>query len=252
MTERALIFGSVAHDYERHRPDYPDEIADEVLAYAGHPLHTALEIGAGTGKATRFFAAHGLQITATEPDAAMLGELRKHVPGGVRCVQAAFEVLPLDAAYDLVYAAAALHWTDPVARWARIAAMLRPDGVFACFGSPMRIADPETRRAFDAARSRYLADDEVPAPDGTPPDSAMRWPGAELQGSALFTDVRQVTIRRRVTTPAADWVAHLATLSAYLQLGEAVRRDAMAAIREALPEQVLVDADVTLHLARRT
>ena len=81
MTERALTFGSVAADYERFRPGYPDEVVDEVLAYAGRPVQTALEIGAGTGKATRVFARHGVRVTATDPDAAMLAELTKHVPG---------------------------------------------------------------------------------------------------------------------------------------------------------------------------
>jgi SAM-dependent methyltransferase len=111
MIERALTFGSAASAYERFRPGYPDELVDEVLAYAGGPLHAALEIGAGTGKTTRAFAGHGITVTASEPDPAMLAELRKHVPGTVTTVQAAFEDLPLAAAYDLVFAAASLHWT---------------------------------------------------------------------------------------------------------------------------------------------
>ena len=53
---RALSFGSVAAAYERFRPGYPDALVDQVLTYAGRPVRTALEIGAGTGKATRAFA----------------------------------------------------------------------------------------------------------------------------------------------------------------------------------------------------
>ncbi len=64
---RALSFGSVATAYERYRPGYPVELVDEVLNYAGRPVRTALEIGAGTGKATRVFAERGLAVTATEP-----------------------------------------------------------------------------------------------------------------------------------------------------------------------------------------
>lgn len=56
------------------------------------------------------FAAHGVQVTATEPDAAMLAELRKQVPA-VATFRSAFEELPLTASYDLVHAAAALHRT---------------------------------------------------------------------------------------------------------------------------------------------
>lgn len=52
MSGRALSFGVVAEAYERFRPGYPVELFDMVMAYAGHPVRTALEIGAGTGKAT--------------------------------------------------------------------------------------------------------------------------------------------------------------------------------------------------------
>jgi ubiquinone/menaquinone biosynthesis C-methylase UbiE len=72
MTTRALSFGSVAAAYEQFRPGYPEALVDAVLAYAGHPVHTALEIGAGTGKATRVFAVRGITVTATDPDPAML------------------------------------------------------------------------------------------------------------------------------------------------------------------------------------
>src|SRR5215472_15640201 len=104
MPGRALSFGAVAAAYERFRPGYPAELADRVLAYAQRPIRTAIEIGAGTGKATRAFADRGITITATEPDPAMLAELRKHVPADVITVQAAFEDLRLTQTYGLVFA----------------------------------------------------------------------------------------------------------------------------------------------------
>jgi len=146
-TDRGLSFGAVAAAYERFRPGYPAEVADRVLAYARRPIGTALEIGAGTGKATRAFAGRGMTITATEPDAAMLAELRKRVPAGVITEQAAFE---------------------------------------------------ELRPAVRAVRTPFLADDGIPAPDGTPPDSALQWPGTELQRSGWFADVQQSLIERHL------------------------------------------------------
>src|SRR6266508_5985765 len=123
MVERALSFGSVASAYERFRLGYPDELVDDVLTYAGRSIRTALEIGAGTGKATRVFAEHGIPVTATDPDPAMLAELRKHVPATVTTVQGALEDLRLTSTYDLVFAAASLHWTEPANRWSRVAAL---------------------------------------------------------------------------------------------------------------------------------
>src|SRR5215471_9064904 len=117
MSGRALSFGVMAEAYERFRPGYPVELFDTVARYAGQPVRTALEIGAGTGKATRLFAQRGVRVTAVEPDGAMLAELRKHVPASVTTVQAAFEELLSGESYGLVYAAAALHWTNPEGRW---------------------------------------------------------------------------------------------------------------------------------------
>ncbi|WP_405753209.1 class I SAM-dependent methyltransferase [Streptomyces sp. NBC_00012] len=144
------------------------------MAYAGHPVRTALEIGAGTGKATRLFAQQGVVVTATEPDGAMLDELRKHVPASVRTVQAAFEDLRPGEKYGLVYAAAALHWTVPEGRWSRVAALLEPGAVFASFGGPIRLADPVVEETVRAARAPFLESDEVPSPDGTPAGSGPR------------------------------------------------------------------------------
>ncbi len=201
MTERALTFGSVAAAYERYRPGYPDEVVEEVLAYAGRPVETALEIGAGTGKATRVFASHGVRVTATEPDEAMLAELRRQVPG-VRTVRATFEEVPLTTTYDLVYAAAALHWTRPEGRWERAAALLEPGGVVASFGAPRDLADPVVEEALRVAGTPWLQEVDVPSPDGTPEDSALQWPSTELAASDLFTDVTQVVLEQRTTVSA--------------------------------------------------
>ena len=66
---RALMFGSVAERYERYRLDYPTELVDTVLAYAGRPVGTALEVGAGTGKATRPIATRGIEVIAQKQGA---------------------------------------------------------------------------------------------------------------------------------------------------------------------------------------
>ena len=251
MSGRALSFGAVAPAYERFRPGYPRELADLVLAYAGEPVRAALEIGAGTGKATRLFARAGITVTATDPDAAMLAELREHVPAEVRTVRAAFEELPLAESYPLVYAAAALHWTDPRGRWPRMAALVQPGGVFASFGGPFRLADPRLDEAVRRAREPFLDSDDIPSPDGTPTDHEMQWPGSELLAGPWFTDVRQTVIERRLTMGAAEYVGHLSTVSAYLELPDADRRQVYERIRQVLPGRVDLAADIVVHLARR-
>lgn len=251
MSDRALTFGVMAEAYERFRPGYPVELFDLVMAYAAQPVRTALEIGAGTGKATRLFAERGIAVTATEPDGAMLTELRRHVPANAMPVQAAFENLGPGKRYDLVYAAAALHWTNPEGRWLRLASLIEPGGAFASFGGPIELADPAVGQAVRAARSPFLAGDDIPSPDGTPPEAAMQWPGTELQRSEWFADVQQAVIERRLTLTAHDYVGHLSTVSAYLVLPDAAREQVFSQIIKVLPETVEIIADISVHLARR-
>ena len=251
MPGRALGFGMVAEAYERFRPGYPVELFEVVMTYAGRPVRMALEIGAGTGKATRLFAQRGITVTATEPDGLMLAELRKHVPANVKTVQAAFEDLRPGGSYGLVYAAAALHWTNPEGRWSRMAALLEPGGVFASFGGPAQLVDPAVEEAVRAARAPFLESDEVPSPDGTPLGHDMQWPGAELQRSEWFADVQQVVIERRLRLSAHDYVGHLSTISAYLELPTSEQEQVYRRIMQVLPETVEIAADITVHLARR-
>ncbi|MGW6061916.1 class I SAM-dependent methyltransferase [Streptomyces sp. NPDC055189] len=241
----------MAQAYERFRPGYPAELFDMVMAYAGRPIRTALEIGAGTGKATRLFARRGVTVTATDPDGAMLTELRRHVPANVTTVQAAFEDVRPGDRFHLVYAAAALHWTKPEGRWPRVAALLEPGGVFASCGGPFRLVDPAVEEAVRAARAPWLSSDGIASPDGTPADHEMQWPGTELQQSEKFTGVRQLMIERRVTMSAHDYMGHLSTISAYRVLPAAEREQVFSQIGQVLPDRVEMAADITVHLARR-
>ena len=78
----------------------------------------------------------------------------------------------------------------------------------------------------------------------------MQWPGTELAASALFTDVRQSSIERRLMISAHEYVGHLSTISAYLELPPSVREDVLSRVLDVLPDRVALVADITLHLAR--
>ena len=67
---RRLVFGEVAGLYDRARPSYPASLIDDLVSWA-QPGGRALEIGAGTGKATRLLAARGVSVLGIEPSAEM-------------------------------------------------------------------------------------------------------------------------------------------------------------------------------------
>ena len=79
----------------------------------------------------------------------------------------------------------------------------------------------------------------------------MQWPGTELQRCELFADVQQLVIERRMTMSARDYVGHLSTISAYLELSASEQEQVYSQITQVLPETVDIAADITVHLARR-
>lgn len=248
-TERSRSFGAAAAAYDRYRPEYPDQVAALVVEYAEGPVRTALELGAGTGKATSIFVRRGVSVTASEPDGGMLNALHRRLPE-VATVHASLEELPVLGPFDLVFVAAALHWTEPAGRWDRIAGLLTPGGVFANFGGQPELADEGLVEAVRLAHQPWLADDSAPHM-GHAPDSDLHWPATELVDDARFTDVRETVVEQLFELTSTEYVGLLSTVSAYLVLSEDERAAALAAIAKVLPDVVELRADITVHLARR-
>lgn len=239
-TPRGLVFGAVAETYERFRLGYPDEVVDRTVRYAGRPVRTAVEVGAGTGKATRAFASRGIDVTAVEPDPEMFSVLERETLGmPVTPVRSTYEEYDGPPA-DLLYAAAAMHWTAPETRWRHAADLLVPGGAAAVFGAEMRLADDAVRSDFERARNPFLPDDSYP-----------HEPLEGVEESGLFTDVTEEVLPRDVLVPQREFVGYLSTVSAYLVLPLARRQQALARIADTLPAQVRLDVTVHLQLARR-
>jgi SAM-dependent methyltransferase len=122
-------FGTAASAYAEHRPDYAQAAVDWALEAAPGPR--VLDLGAGTGKLTAGLVARGALTTAVEPDAAMLAELHRALPG-VRALPGSAEEIPLpDASVDAVVAGNSMHWFDMDAAGPEIARVLAPGGALA-------------------------------------------------------------------------------------------------------------------------
>ncbi|WP_436494207.1 class I SAM-dependent methyltransferase [Actinokineospora sp. HUAS TT18] len=122
-------FGAAAVAYAEHRPDYAPAAVRWALEPA--PGTRVLDLGAGTGKLTGTLLALGADVTAVEPDPAMLTELRRALPT-VHALPGNAEAIPLpDASVDAVLAGNALHWFDMAVAGPEITRVLRPGGVLA-------------------------------------------------------------------------------------------------------------------------
>jgi trans-aconitate methyltransferase len=186
-SEQRLAFGRVAEQYERARPSYPAAAIDEVLAYASAaPGDLVVEVGAGTGKATRLLAERGLRVLALEPDPAM-AEICTRVadPTLVEVVESDFESWRPGELVGLVMCAQAWHWLDSELRWRRTAETLRPGGAVAALWTfPLweRIA---LRAPLDAAYAETVAEeyvDMIATPPGPHPARAHPAGGAARAG----------------------------------------------------------------------
>ena len=161
MTERRLLFGSVAEQYDNHRPSYPQQLVEEVLAYVGKPAAEidVLEVGAGTGIATRQFAPWVRHLTAVEPDAEMaaVAAANPAAPSNVTQVAGDFESAQLEpGSFDLLISGTAWHWVEPTRRNQLAADALRPGGVLAPFWAGPEWSRSQLRPQLDEAYDRVL------------------------------------------------------------------------------------------------
>src|ERR1700722_1323698 len=128
---RGSSFGAVAAAYAEHRPDYPADAVLWCVAPLGRDIAglRVLDLGAGTGKLTAQLARLGAEVTAVEPDAAMLGELRRLLPS-VRAAGGQAEAIPLpDESVHAVLCGQSLHWFDLSRAVPEIARVLTAGGV---------------------------------------------------------------------------------------------------------------------------
>jgi len=252
MTEevvRALVFGSVAEEYDRVRPGYPARLVDDVLAYVG-PLRAGgvVDVGAGTGRATLAFAGRGVRVTAVEPDARMAEVLASRSAGLPVTVHVGpFESFPVAEPFDVLTCGQAWHWVDPAIRWDRAVQALRPGGTVALFANRDRPADPAVYRELRAAYGEhhpYPWEDEPPLDEAT-----LAWD--EMAGQPGLVDYTTRLYRWQRTMSVTDLVALLSTTSSHLIMDPPARGAIYADIHDRLHGEILLDLDTELHLARR-
>lgn len=139
----------MAELYDRVRPTYPDELFGDLVAITGMKERSAvLEVGCGTGQATRSLAALGSSVTAIEPGPRMAALARQRMAAfpNVEIETSSFEQWNDGGRrYDVLVAAASWHWVDPSIGWRRAREVLRPGGWMALLGNVVvrRPGEPE-------------------------------------------------------------------------------------------------------------
>jgi SAM-dependent methyltransferase len=230
--QRGSSFGAVAQAYAKHRPDYPEAAVRWCLAPAGHEVSRlrVLDLGAGTGKLTALLARLGADVTAVEPDPAMLAELRVLLPD-VRARPGSAEEIPLaDASVDAVVCGQAMHWFDMDAAVPEIARVLTAGGVLAGLWN------------YDDDRVEWVAGLQTVAKGAASASMSTRRAEAvdfdlDRSGSAFFMGAERAEFPNGHRRTAQSLVAAIATHSKMLVM--------------ARPERDRLLAEVSTYLAAR-
>ena len=252
---RARSFDACAAEYDAFRPSYPAGAIDEILRFGRlQPGARALEIGPGTGKATRLLEDRGLRVTGIEPGAELIEVARARCPTS-RFHRSTFEEWALgdDAGrFDLVVAAQSFHWVDQTTGYAKTAEALRPRGVLALFWNRPRITAGSLFARLEGIYSEYVAASET-VTEAQLPEIELSIDRC-IEGTGLFAKPARAEFPWTDRLSSNAYVSLLTTTSLCATM-EADRRDEVVARLRAMIDahggEVDVGYTTVLHLAKR-
>lgn len=246
------MFNEVPELYDRVRPTYPDDLFADLATITGMDEKAAvLEVGCGTGQATRSLAALGCSVTAVEPGSGMAALARRRI--------ATFRNVDVEAStfeewddrgrrFDVLVAASAWHWVDPSVGWQRAHDVLRPGGWIALLGNVVvrRPGEPEVYAETADLHERFspgnpgwghppLEDDVSTADEGWGPVDGRgglfgppivrRYPTVQWFDGDGFADLlRSTSLYRRLDRDVRDPLLDAIAERIRTQMGDRVAR----------------------------
>lgn len=122
-------YSQSANTYAQGRPDYPPQIAGWLADTLRVDAHTTVvDLGAGTGKFTRYLQQTDARVIAVEPVASMRAELAAHTSGATILDGTAQALALEDESIDVLVCAQAFHWFATTGALDEIHRVLRPGG----------------------------------------------------------------------------------------------------------------------------
>ena len=176
-TNLKTTFNTAPTLYEDVRPGYPEELIQDVIDLSGLSAHSRiLEVGCGTGKATRPFAKCGYELVCLDIGADLIAVAKERLEGfpNVSFVEKAFEEWESDEKFDLVISATAFHWVDPKVRYLKASEVIKSKGFLAVFSNQ----HVRKNEGF-FAESQSLYDKYYALPTTNRPTHATNFPGVE-------------------------------------------------------------------------
>ena len=241
-------FDEDAAAYERVRPVAPAHVFDDLITLAGlAPGSSVVEIGPGTGQATRPLAERGLRVLALELGPHLAARARQRLASfvDVNVVTTSFEAWdPGSTRFDAVVACNSFHWIDPAIRFEKSAAVLVPGGHLAVLATWWVIPDGADRFWWDVQDDYAAIGAERVDPATKHPDRIEDL-GPAVRASGRF---EEPTIRRHpfdVTFTADDYAVNLSTQSSTKAFPPDAQAELLARVRRRVLDR---GGAVTAHL----
>lgn len=251
----AKRFDEVAAQYDRARPSYPAEIIDALFELTGAGPHSqVLEVGAGTGKASRDVAPRVGRLVCLEPGPCMAAMTRSLLGGAGEVIESRFEDYETDERFDVVFSATAWHWVDPAVAYQKAWELLKPGGFLAiliyvhAFPEGFDSFFEEMQGAYDAIREPDEGRFKWP-----PPKPEERPDGLEpIVESGLFDAAGSRRVVWEIEYTAEEFVELLGTFSDHLAMPPEKMAVLYAEVRRlAANRRILKHYLATLAVGRR-
>lgn len=124
-------FNKIAQIYDDVRPAYPKQLFEDIRTNCEtHKLTNILEIGTGTGIATKLLLDFNLPITTIEPGKNLLDIAKRNLENEqqVTYIHSTFEEFETTKKYDLIFSATAFHWLDKENKYKKTNSILQDKG----------------------------------------------------------------------------------------------------------------------------
>jgi ubiquinone/menaquinone biosynthesis C-methylase UbiE len=175
-------FDALAAHYDAGRTGYSTELYNALVGFGLSPRQHILDVGCGTGLASRPLIENAVRVTGVDVSAPMLAKARERYPSAT-WVEGSAEALPFEpGTFDAAISAQAFHHVDRAKAIAEIVRVLKPGGLVAVWWKVLLDQDPVAQLRARVAKEMGVE----------PPQSGLKGGFKEFYAGAVTTPMVRV------------------------------------------------------------